>query len=252
MSTQYSYFKFRSRFELFPHRYDIGWPIFTDKIFGLNFFVDKIYKIRKDEYALFYNHQLNHYLEGNAGQEEAFFNHVYDIIKNRIKYYKGLRPSGSTYAKGLIFTAKLEVFLAFLKSIDQWHKVEPLESVIGEKDKLIAQLKARIEKLEAQLKQAKDFNANEKVVITNGYIATFMDLVHQFQNLTLGQTKLLSSQGQSPWYKMIAKYFQHGVNEIPIDTAHNYFAPRNKPKPPKYIEIAEEDKLFEIVLKNKK
>jgi len=78
------YFKFRGRFELFPHRYDIGWPIFTDRIFGLNFFVDKIYKIREDEYGSFYYHQLNYYLEGNAGQEEAFFDHVYDIITTRI------------------------------------------------------------------------------------------------------------------------------------------------------------------------
>ncbi|SEP24446.1 hypothetical protein [Mucilaginibacter sp. OK283] len=47
--TSDTYFKFRGRFELFPHRYDIGWPIFTDRIFGLNFFLDKIYKIRQDE-----------------------------------------------------------------------------------------------------------------------------------------------------------------------------------------------------------
>lgn len=58
-----TYFKFRGRFEVNPHPYDIGWPIFTDRVFGLNFFVNKIYKIKKEEYATFYNYQLNHYLE---------------------------------------------------------------------------------------------------------------------------------------------------------------------------------------------
>ena len=87
-----TYFKFRGRFELNPHRYDIGWPIFTDRVFGLNFFVNKIYKIKKDEYATFYNYQLNHYLKGNAGQEETFFDHVYDIVNTMIKFYKGLKP----------------------------------------------------------------------------------------------------------------------------------------------------------------
>jgi hypothetical protein len=42
-----TYFKFRGRFELFPHRYDIGWLIRTDEIFGLNFFVDKSIKSGK-------------------------------------------------------------------------------------------------------------------------------------------------------------------------------------------------------------
>lgn len=45
---------------------------------------------------------------------------------------------------------------------------------------------------------------------------------------------------------MIAKYFLHGENEIPIDTARNYFAARKGVKPAKFIEIADKDKLFII------
>jgi hypothetical protein len=74
-----------------------------------------------------------------------------------------------------------------------------------------------------QLKQAREFDANEKIVITNGYIAAFMDLIEQLQALSLGDKKLATSQGQSPWYKMIAKYFMHGDKPISIDTARNYF-----------------------------
>jgi hypothetical protein len=79
-----------------------------------------------------------------------------------------------------------------------------------------------------------------------------MNLIDQLQDLSLGDKKLVTSQEQSPWYKMIAKYFMHGNNDIPIRTAQNYFPSRNKPKPSKYINIAEEDKLFKIVPKPKK
>ncbi|WPV00724.1 hypothetical protein SNE26_02950 [Mucilaginibacter sp. cycad4] len=248
-----TYFKFRSRFELFPHRYDIGWLIFTDRIFALNFFLDKIYRIRDNEYALFYNYQLDYYLEGNPSQEEAFFEHVYDIITSRIKYYKGLKPSGSTYAKGLIFTAKLEVFLAFLKTIDQWHKTQPLESVITDKNKLIDQLETRIKELESQVKEAAKYEAGEKIVISKGGLPVFIDLVNQMRTLILpNDNKLVNSQTESPWYKLIAKNFVHGDKPISIDTAHNYFPADKDNPPPKYTIISEKDKLFKIIQKPKK
>jgi hypothetical protein len=252
MSMKNKYFKFRSRLDFSPQRYDIGRPIFQNRALEDNFFLLKIYEINSTEYSLFYDYQLGFFLKANPEKDEVFFNHVYDIVINRIRHFKRQDPFSAKYASGLEQTSKLEAFLDFLKTIDRWHKVEPLESVIGEKDRLIDQLKERVTELEAQLKQSAEFDANEKIVITNGNIAAFMDLIHQLQNLTLTDTKLLSSQGQSPWYKMIAKYFQHGVKEISIDTAHNYFAPRNKPKPRKYIEIGEKDKLFKIVPKPKK
>lgn len=248
-----TYFKFRGRFELSPHRYDIGWPIFTDRIFGLNFFVDKIYKIREDEYSPFYNYQLNHYLEENAHQEEAFFDHVYDIITNRVKFYKGLKPSGGAYAKGLIFTGKLEVFLTFLKSIDQWHKTQPLESVISDKNKRIDQLEARIKELESQIKEFTKYEAGEKIVISKDGIPVFIDLIDQVRELKLPNgNKLVNSQTASPWYKLLAKNFLNGDKPIAIGTAQNYFPADKVNPPPKYTIIAEKDKLFKIIQKPKK
>ncbi len=248
-----TYFKFRGRFELFPHRYDIGWPIFTDRVFGLNFFVDKIYKIREDEYAPFYNHQLNHYLEGNAGQEEAFFNHVYHILTERIGYYKGLKPFTSAYARGLIFTEKLEVFLVFLKTIDQWHKTQPLESVIADKNKMIDRLEARIKELESQVKEAAKYEAGEKIVISKDGLPVFIDLIDQIRELRLPNgNKLVNCQTASPWYKLIAKNFLNGDKPIAIGTAQNYFPADKDNPPPKYTIIAKKDKLFNITQKPKK
>lgn len=252
MSPQNNYFKFRSGFDFSPHRYDIGRPLFSNRKLENNFFLLKIYEIDVTEYSLFYEYQLGFYLKADTGEEEAFFSHVYDIVISRIRHFKRQDPFSSKYASGIEQTRKLEAFLAFVKTIDRWHKVEPLESVIGEKDKLIEQLKERVAELEAQLKQARDFDANEKIVITNGYIAAFMDLIEQLQALNLGDKKLATSQGQSPWYKMIAKYFMHGDKPISIDTARNYFPANKNDKRPKYINIDEEDKLFKIVPKNKK
>ncbi|MFA6245297.1 MAG: hypothetical protein WC615_00060 [Mucilaginibacter sp.] len=252
LPTQNTYFKFRSRFNFSSHRYDIGRPLFSNRKLEDNFFLLKIYEIGETEYGLFYDYQLGFYLEANLEEEELFFNHVFDIVLNRIRHFKRQDPFSSKYASGLEQTRKLEAFLAFLKTIDRWHKVEPLESVIGEKDKLIDQLQERVAELELLLKQVREFDANEKIVITNGYIAAFMNLIEQVQGLSLGDKKLTTSQGQSPWYKMIAKYFMHGDKPISIDTAKNYFPANKKDKPSKYLNISEEDKLFKIVPKDKK
>lgn len=171
MSSRNTYFKFRNRFDFSPHCYDIGRAFFYNRALEDNFFLLKIYEIDGSEYSLFYDYQLGFYLKDNPGSEEAFFNHVYDIVISRIRHFKRQDPFSSKYASGIEPTRKLEAFLEFLKTIDHWHKAEPLESVIGEKDKLIDQLKSRVNELEAQLKQAKEFDANEKIVITNSYIA---------------------------------------------------------------------------------
>ena len=81
----------------------------------------------------------------------------------------------------------------------------------------------------------------------------FMDLIQQIQDLTLpNDNKLARSQAQSPWYKMIAKYFMHGEKDISIDTARNYFPAQKGDKPAKFIEITEKDKLFKIIRKDDK
>jgi len=242
------YFKFRGRFQITAHRYDIG-PLFLgDRRLEANFFLLKIYEIEESEYGAFYNYQLGAYLKTNPSEEEAFFNYVHDINTNRIKHFKRLDPFSKKYASGLVYIRKLEAFLGFLKTVDQWHKTQPIESVISDKDKLIDQQQGRIKDLERQLKEATKYDVGEKVVIDKGGLPVFIDLVIQIQNLTLpNDNKLTRSQTQSPWYKMIAKYFQHGENNIPIGTAQNYFPSQKDTDSTKYLIIDEKDKLFKIV-----
>jgi hypothetical protein len=235
MSSPNSYFKFRDRFNFFPHRFEIGNAIIQNKGLADNFFLKKLYDLEEDEYRPYYYFHFDYFSINFPDQEERYFNHVTDIVINRIDHYKKKDPFSSSYPNHMASVKKLETFLAFLKTIDRWHKLEPMESVIAEKDREIDRLNARIEMLEVQLKDATKFDASEKIVLSKGGIAAFMDLVQQIQDLKLpNDHKLARSQGQSPWYKMIAKYFKHGDKDISIDTAHNYF-PANKDDKPASI-----------------
>jgi hypothetical protein len=253
MPANSPYYRFRDAFDLSPHRFEIGNPVVQNKVQADNFFLKKLYELADGEFDAFYNFHLRYFLEGRSDGEEAFFKHVHDVVVNRIKYFKRLDPFSPKYGCGLEPTQKLESFLGFLKTVDRWHKTEPIESVIGDKDKLIDELKSRIIELEAQLKESTKYDAGEKIVISKGNLAVFMDLMQQLQELTLSNgNKLVRSQAQSPWYKMITRYFMHGDKDISIDTARNYFPAQKEDKPAKFIEIAEKDKLFQIDPVNKK
>jgi len=253
MPTSNPFFRFRSRFDFSPNRFEIGNPIIQNKVQADNFFLKKLYQLTENEFESYYNLHLAYFSEGHYNQAEVFFKHVHDVVINRIKYFKRLDPFSKKYSRGLEPTRTLEKFLEFLKTIDQWHKTEPIESVIGDKDNQIDKLKQRITELENQLKEASKYDVVEKVVIDKGGLPAFMNLVDQIQELTMSNgNKLTRSQTQSPWYKMIAKYFVHGDKEISIDTARNYFPAKKGDKPAKFIEIAEKDKHFKIVRKDDK
>jgi hypothetical protein len=252
MLYAYLYFRFRGRFDFFPHRFEIGNPIIQNKVQADNFFLKKLYSLSEDEFENYYNFHLSYFLASHPSQEKAFFNYVHGTITTRINYLNSLNPFSGTAKRNIEPKKQLNAFLNFLKTADRWHKTEPLESVISEKDNQIDKLKQRIDDLERQIKQVTKYDAAEKIVIDKGGLPAFMNLIDQLQDLTLpNDNKLTRSQTQSPWYKMIAKYFMHGDKDISIDTARNYFPARKGDKPAKFIEIAEKDKLFKIVRRDK-
>lgn len=253
MPSTNPFFRFRGRFDFTPSRFEIGNPIIQNTIQADNFFLKKLFQLSENEVEAYYNFHLSYFLDSHPSQEDAFFNYVLGIVTTRINYLNNLNPFSGTAKRNLEPKKQLNGFLNFLKTIDRWHKTEPLESVISEKDNQIDKLKQRIVELESQLKEATKFDAAEKVVIDKGGLAAFMNLVDQIQDLNLSNgNKLTRSQTQSPWYKMIAKYFMHGDKEISIDTARNYFPAKKGDKPAKFIEIAEKDKLFKIVRRDEK
>jgi hypothetical protein len=253
MPSTNPFFRFRGRFDFTPNRFEIGNPVIQNNIQADNFFLKKLYSLLENEFEAYYNFHVSYFLESHPSQEEAFFKYVYGIVTTRIDYLNSLNPFTVTAKRNVEPKKQLEAFLSFLKTIDRWHTMQPLESVIGEKDNQIDKLKQRIAELESQLKEATKYDVPEKVVIDKGYFSAFMDLFEQIQNLTVpNNNKLARSQTQSPWYKMIAKYFMHGDKDISIDTARNYFPAKKGDKPAKFIEIAEKDKLFKIVRKDDK
>jgi len=253
MPSTNTFFRFRGRFDFSPSRFEIGNPIIQNTIQADNFFLKKLYQLSEDEFAGYYAFHLSYFLETHPHQDEAFFKYVHGIVTTRINFLNSLNPFSGTAKRNIVPKKQLETFLTFLKSVDQWHKTEPMESVIGDKDNQINKLKLRIAELENQLKEATKYDAAEKILIDKGGLPSFMNLIDQLQDLTLpNDNKLTRSQTQSPWYKMIAKYFMHGDKEISIDTARNYFPAKKGDKPAKFIEIAEKDKLFKIVRKDNK
>ena len=134
MSSTNPFFRFRGRFGFSPNRFEIGNPIIQNKVQADNFFLKKLYQLTENEFESYYNFHLTYFSENHPNEHEAFFKHVYDVVVNRVKHFKRLDPFSKKYARALEPTRKLEAFLTFLKSVDQWHKTEPIESVIGDKD----------------------------------------------------------------------------------------------------------------------
>ncbi len=122
------------------------------------------------------------------------------------------------------------------------------EILLAEKEAQIQKLKEQISELKAQIKEFTQYESAEKISIVEDKLATVIDLFRQFQELTLpDERKLFRSQTQSPWYKMLSRYFLHGEKEIPINTARNYFPANENTRLIKGSEVADEDRIFKII-----
>lgn len=242
------YFKLRNPFNFSPHRFELGRPLTFYKSHVDNFFFLKLYELNEEEYPAFYHHHLAYFLNENAGEEKEFFSYVYDLTNTRINYYKHQTPFGSRHVLNKESLRKCNQFLRFLHTIDQWNHHKSLDILLAEKEEQIQSLKNQIEDLENQIKAFSQYESAEKISIMEGKLATAIDIFRQIQELTLpDDRKLFRSQTQSPWYKMISKFFLHGEKEIPINTARNYFPANKNTKQIKGSEVAGDDKIFTII-----
>lgn len=248
-----AWFKIRNRFNFSPHPYEIGRPLIQSSTYADNYFCLKIYSIKETEYSNFYSFHLNYLLQNHPDEEETFFYHVSDIVTTRINFFKQQDPHSSKHAFHTEAISKLQTFQQFLRTIDQWNRNKPSEIILAEKDELILHLRTEIAALENKLEELRKYDSGEKIRIVDGGLTTLIDLVLQLQDLSLPDgRKPLRSQAQSPWYKLISKYFNHGENEIPINTARNYFPAQKDVKLIKGTEILPVDKLFQITPVKKK
>jgi hypothetical protein len=239
------FFKFRGRFDFSPHPYEIGQPVFRNEKVEDNSFLYRLYEISTGEHRAFYDFHLSHYLVTNPDGEEKFFRKVNKTVNRRIGFYSAKSPFRWGYSVILDKLSKLDTFREFLETIDLWSVNASIEKIFSQKDAEIALLTGKLTELRSRLDDIMKYEASEKITIHGGDLPVFMDLMRQVQGLVLPNGKrLLTTQGFSPWYKMIAKNFVHGDKPIPLATAQNYFS---SPGSSKYIFIAEKDRGFDIV-----
>jgi len=240
------YFKSRKRFDFSPHPFDVG-NIFGLKTgYGDNHFLLKIYGLDKAEFEAYYTHHLNHFISTGKGTEKDFLAHVWQIVQKRIEYFERKDPFSSGHPRHLSNIGKLTELQQYLGTRDKWN-IRPNDVLLKEKDGKIAELEAHILDLEEQLKAHTKYGISQKVYVEDGYLPTLIDLIQQLRVVELPSGRnLLKSDHHSPYYKLIAKYFNHGGKEIPLDTARNYFVGKGE-APIKGSQVPEDRKLFRIV-----
>lgn len=242
-----SYFKPRKRFSFTFHPYDLGtfmglWYNHDD-----NHFLLKIYKIDQTEFSNFYSHHLNYVLENNLLNEEDFFRHVWQIVRNRIKHFEVQNPFSTNHGVHRESLKKLNQFEKYLKSIDKWN-ARPHHLVIEEKENIIQKQKKTIEELQARLDELKVFEVSQKIRIEEGFIPTFIDLLKQIEKVELPSgRKLILSDHQIVYPRMIAKYFSDGGDDLSVETMRNYYVSKKGEVTSKGTEIKTEHKLYKIV-----
>lgn len=243
-----SYFKPCKPFSFSTHPFDIGtfmglWHSHDD-----NHFLLKIYRMDAKQFSDYYNYHLNYVLENNLTNEENFFRHVWQIVQTRIKHFEMQDPFSRNHAMHRQQLEKLQFFQKYLTSIDEWN-ARPYHIVIAEKDELIQNQKAEIEKLNTKLAELNEYEVSLKILIDDGQLPTFIDVIQQLREVQLPSgRKLLKSDHKIPYAKMIAKYFSHGGKDIPIETARNYFVDKKGDVAIKGTSIQPEHRLFKVIL----
>lgn len=241
-----NYFKPRKPFNFSPHPYDIGNPIGFWKKYEDNHFLKKVYDLEEIKFEEYYSYHLTHTLKNAIGTEEDFFRHVWQIVRNRIRYFENKNPFSKHHANHLLYIEKLQQFQKYMKGIDQWN-ARPSHIVIAEKEEIINKQKEEIEKLQDRLTELNEYEVAQKIRIEEEHLPTLIDLIQQMRELELPSgRKLLRSDHKSPYSKMISKYFSHDGKDIPIETARNYFVEKKGDIPTKGTSIQPEQQLFKI------
>ncbi len=243
-----SYFKPRGRFDFKPHPFDIGRPLSWWESHYDRHFLLRLYQRKESEFDAFYHYHLNYFLKENEGaKEEEFFEHVWNILKDRLEQLVKEDAPGSGHARNNSDKMRLRSFQKYMKTIDKWDTDKSKDTIIAEKEAEIQELKAQLAETRQELKAARKLETEDYINIADGYRNTVLDLHLQMQEIKLPDGKeLMLSQTQSVWMKMICKYFREGDQEINFETIRRYF-PGDKREPgDKHSDIPAKSKLFKI------
>ncbi len=242
-----TYFKARRPFDFSPHPYELGNILGLKQGYEDNHFLLKIYDMEESSFQDYYNYHLKNYLSKHTTSEKEFFSHVWHIVSDRIDYFKGQDPFSAKHSLYVSNIRKLNEFLSFLSPLDKWN-IRSNDLLIKEKDKEIAKLRLELEILRKKLSELEKYEVSVKPMVQDDHLPTFIDLLQQLKNLTLPNgRKLLVSDHESPYYKMVSKYFVYNGKDIPVNTARNYFVQKDPKDSMKGVRIPEDKKLFQII-----
>ncbi|QIH31501.1 MULTISPECIES: TMF family protein [Sphingobacterium] len=241
------YFKVRKVFDLRPHPFAIGTIKGVPSGYEDNHFLLKIYGLKREVFGDYYQYHLEYYLSGGNRSEKEFFSHVWHIVSDRIDYFKGQSPYSSKHPLYVSNIGKLNEFLDFLAPLDKWN-IRPNDILIKEKDEEISKLRTELETLQKKLADLEKYEVSVKPMVQDDHLPTFIDLLQQMKNLTLPNgRKLLVSDYESPYYKMVSKYFVYNGKDIPVNTVRNYFVQKDPKDSMKGVKIPDYKKLFKII-----
>lgn len=241
------YFKERKAFDFKPHPFSIGTIKGVPTGYEDNHFLLKIYGLKREVFDDYYQYHLEYYLSGGNRSEKEFFSHVWHIVSDRIDYFKSQSPYSSKHPLYISNITKLNEFLSFLSPLDKWN-IRSNDLLIKEKDEEIAKLRLELEILRKKLSELEKYEVSVKPMIQDDHLPTFIDLLQQLKNLTLPNgRKLLVSDHESPYYKMVSKYFVYNGKDIPVNTVRNYFVQKDPKDSMKGVKIHDDKKLFRIV-----
>ena len=240
------YFKFRKPFDFFPHPYDLGSPIGYWKGYDDNHFLLLIYKLKEENFDEYYNRHLSHTLENELGNEEKFFKVVWQMVEDRIHHFKNQNPFSRKHASHIASIEKLQQFQNYLSSIDQWN-ARPSHIIIAEKEELIRKKDSKIDELQKRLNELNEYEVVQKIFIDEGYVPIVINILKQMQKLTSPSGRpLLKCDFNSPYYKMVSKYFSDGGTDISWETVRNYYVERTEDVTSKGTKIKHKHEIFKI------
>ncbi|GAA4786699.1 hypothetical protein GCM10023231_13430 [Olivibacter ginsenosidimutans] len=245
-----TYFKTRRPFSRRKHRYDIGSPIGFWNYYDDNHFLTRLYVIGNEEQEQYYHYHMEHAVSTGKCTEAEFYELVREIVADHIEFIRKQSPFSRKHARNRVNLKCLRTFRDYLISINAYGYRDPVDITITRYDSEIALLKKELAEKDLELDKLKKYETEYKVRITKGYLNAFIDVIHQFPEIRIPHkdgTRLLSASTESVWVKMVCKYFQHGDEEINMETIRSRFTPNKENPSSKYRPIQEKDRIFRIL-----
>lgn len=244
-----TYFKTRQPFNRRKHRYDIGSPIGFWNYYDDNHFLTRLYVIGNGEQEQYYRYHLEYAVSTGKCTEAEFYEHVREIVADHIEAIRKESPFSRKHGRNRVNLKCLRIFRDYLISINTYGYRDPVDITITRYDMEIASLKEELAEKNEKLEKLKIYESDYKVRITNGHLNAFIDLIHQFSEIRIPNEdgiRLLSASTEMVWVKMLCKYFQHGEDEINMETIRSRFTSNKENPSSKYRPIRVKDKLFKI------